>query len=691
MKSAKYQVLFMLITLITTSCGPGSNQNGEVSFDYKDVNFTPIIGSKTNNESYDHEDIIVNPVSNLRDDFAMGVDASMVKTVEENGGVYYNQEGQEQDVFQILADHGVNFFRVRIWNAPYNLLDDPYGGGSVDVAEAIAMSKRAQAAGMNIMADLHYSDFWADPEKQRTPTAWVSKNKVELELAIEQFTSQTLNSFKAAGVDVQAIQIGNEINNGMLSPIGKIDWGNSANSFRTLSDLLKAGIKGAKAAMPDIYTVIHLANGGSWDEFNAFFTAMENNNVNYDIIGASYYPYYHGSLEALQTNLNNTAEKFKKPVIVAEMSYGFTNDYNQYTANIYNVEMEEAGKYKTSIQGQATAIHDVVDILGNVPNQLGLGIFYWEPAWLPVANASWATAEGQAWIEYGDANKTSNVAQFDDGLSTWSNQALFSYTGKVLPSLQAFTLLRGNHTKVTEVARNVREQTINVTLNAAENETLPEEYYVETNLDAVRLMPVVWGLSEVDLSIPGQYVVTGQVVETFNVTANVTVIQNFVRDPGFENQSKNGDNLGTPWLASSTTHSNANDVLRLNRKAQDVRTGTSDLNWYHSRDRFHFKASQSIVLTEAGTYSLSAYIMAVAPSEIAHEQLDIFVTISGGQTLRVDMKNEVAGWGTASQFYKKGTVNNIVVTANTTITIGIEGIGAAGAWGHVDDFELIKL
>lgn len=128
MKSAKIPQLLILSATLLAGCGPTTSENPQtgVHFNYSEQAFTPIIGSKTNDEVYDYDSIIVNPVDNLREDFAMGVDASMVKTVEENGGVYYNHLGQEQDVFQILADHGVNFFRVRIWNAPYNLLDDVF-------------------------------------------------------------------------------------------------------------------------------------------------------------------------------------------------------------------------------------------------------------------------------------------------------------------------------------------------------------------------------------------------------------------------------------------------------------------------------------------------------------------------------------------------------------------------------------
>lgn len=160
--------------LLLSGCKPGpSSSSGELPsraiFTYQTNDYTPIIGEKRNNEDFDYESLIVNPISGLRDDFAMGVDASMVKTVEENGGVYYNEAGEEQDVFQIMNQQGVNFFRVRIWNTPNNLFGDKYGGGSVNTAEAISMAKRAQAANMNVMVDLHYSDFWADPSNQRTP------------------------------------------------------------------------------------------------------------------------------------------------------------------------------------------------------------------------------------------------------------------------------------------------------------------------------------------------------------------------------------------------------------------------------------------------------------------------------------------------------------------------------------------
>lgn len=678
----------LVLSLLLTGCKV--NKPGAIIFTYKEDPYTPLIGTKENTEVFNYNEIVVNKVENLREDFAMGVDASMVKTVEENGGVYYNEEGKEQDVFQIMNQNGVNFFRVRIWNNPENLFGDKYGGGNVDTAEAISMAKRAQAANMNVMVDLHYSDFWADPSNQRTPTKWVSKDLAGLALEVEKFTKETVQAFKDEGVEVQAIQIGNEINNGLLHPLGRLDWENAKASYENIALLLKAGIKGAKAAAKDIKTMIHLADGGSFDVFNAFFSAMETNKVNYDLIGASYYPYYHGSLENLKHNLDNTASKFKKPVIVAEMSYGYTVADTPNASHIYNTQMEDMGKYLTSIQGQATAIHDVVKILSEVPEKRGLGIFYWEPAWLPVPNASWATAEGQAWVTYGDANDLNNVNEFSDGKATWANQALFSYNGRMLPSLKTFKMLRTDHNKTGEVATKVRTSSIDVTLNIATKEKLPATYLVETSLDAIRPYDVVWDESDVSrLVTPGNYIVKGTVLNRFTVTANVKVIENFISDPSFEEQGSS-DRIIAPWTANSTTHAaDVNKVVKLNRKAGDVLDGTTSLNWYHSNQTFDFKVSQKIMLEEAGTYTFSAFVMAINRTEIKHTELQIFIVTADNTKHIFDYKDLVRGWGTLKDYYIKGTIE-FSLTKGQEITLGLEGRAPAQAWGHADAFSLVK-
>src|SRR5574344_155010 len=202
-----------------------------------------------------------------------------------------------------------------------------------------------------------------------------------------------------------------------------------STSFDYIASLLKAGIAGAKTVFPDVYSMIHLANGGNTAEFETYFTAMDERKVPYDIIGASFYPFLSGSLDNLLANLNNVSEKTGKPVIVAETSWGFTDEAVEgITANQYNGSTyEDVGGYLTSEQAQASEIRDIIDTLSQVKNGMGLGMFYWEPAWLPLKGASWATALGQSYKYTGeDSHKT----DYTDGLATWCNQGLFSYTGK---------------------------------------------------------------------------------------------------------------------------------------------------------------------------------------------------------------------------------------------------------------------
>lgn len=662
------------LSVFAISLLAGCNGQTQVKFSYEKVNFTPLIGETTNNEVYDYDDIIVNKIPDLREDFAMGVDASMILKVEEQGGKYFNENGQEQDVYQIMANNGVNFFRVRIWNNPFDKYHNGYGGGDVDTDRAILMAKRAQNAGMNVMVDLHYSDFWADPDTQTMPKAWASKTSEELIEAVEQFTSQVLLKFKNAGVGVQAIQIGNEINNGLLWEKGKIDWSNINISFDYLVKLLKAGIKGAKSVNKNIYTVLHLANGGSKDLFNDYFGEILKRKVDFDIVGASYYPYYHGTLAQLQETLDLVANKFNKPVIVAEMSYGYTNASHPYAANTYSSQMEEAGKFLTSLQGQATAIHDVVEVLSRVPKKLGLGIFYWEPAWLPIQGAGWA-------------NVASGLVN-SDGLSSWANQALFSYSGKVLPSLQTFKLLKDNSKQIEEKSLRIKNASINVTLNKAAHEVMPKTYSVVTNLDAIRQYPVVWNSSDINqLDEIGSYTVSGLVDNKYPVQANVTVIENFVVDPGYELQGET-DKVLPPWIIEYSTPVGS-DVVKLNRKPQDVRTGNSDLNWYHGSQNFTFKVKQTITL-EQGTYTLRAYLMAIKPSEIPHSRLDVYIKVGNNNPITKDMKNQILGWGTPESFYVEALIDEIVVLSKVDVEIGLIGEAGPGAWGHIDDWTLVR-
>lgn len=252
----------------------------------------------------------------------MGVDGSMINKIEALGGQYYNQDWKNQDVFQILKENGVNFFRIRLWNNPENKFGKTYGGGENNIDTDIALARRAKAVGMNVLLDFHYSDFWADPDNQQLPKAWRTLDKEDIPNAVYEYTRDSLQSFKDAGITIDACQIGNEINNGMCGDYGTIDWNDTSTSFDYIASILSDGIKGMKEIFPDCYSVIHLANGGNSQEFETYFTALDGRKVDYDIIGASYYPNLSGGLDELEANLNNITALTNKPAMVCEISWG---------------------------------------------------------------------------------------------------------------------------------------------------------------------------------------------------------------------------------------------------------------------------------------------------------------------------------------------------------------------------------
>ena len=680
----KNKFLLLCIASLTLSGLTACQSSNKYYFTYEDISFTDSYGSKTNAEAHNYDAIKVNPTDEeLRKDFAFGVDASMTKVVEDCGGVYYNQDGREQDVFQILRRSGVNFVRFRLWNNPQNKYGDKYGGGNNDVATDIELAKRAKAANLNVMIDFHYSDFWADPDRQNIPRDWGTLVDKELPNAINEFTVNTLKQFKSAGVTVDAVQIGNEINNGLSGY--SINWNDTETSFDQMANMLSAGIKGAKSVFKNVKTMIHLANGGNTAEYETFFTAMDKRKVNYDIIGASFYPHLSGSLEDLQTNLDNVSKVTGKPVIIAETSWGFTTQYNENTENSYSAEDENVGGYLTSEQAQATMIRDICNVLSKVPNNKGLGIFYWEPGWLPVSGASWATAAGQSYQYYGNDSKTST---YTDGKATWSNQGLFSYTGKALSSLKTYSYIREGHNSATELSVSNRYELISVTINLAANETLPTTAKVVTDFDAIRNAPVVWDASAVEaVKTKGTHTNLHGVVDgKYNITCNAKCIENFIVDPGFENQGED-DSVKDPWKLSGITPAN-DKVVKLDRK-KDIRSGKTDLNWYHSSKEFTFTVSQTISNLRAGTYKLTTYVMGVSIKQIKHTKLNLFVQISGqSEPLVLDLCNDtyLQGW---SAGYQECIIDDIVLEEGTTITVGLEGAAVAGAWAHNDDWELV--
>ncbi len=338
-----------------------------------------------------------------------GVDISSLPQVEDKGGVFYNADGQAQDIFQILADHGVNYVRLKLWHTPAN--------GYNNLEKVRAMAVRIERAGMGFLLDIHYSDTWADPAKQHKPLAWWDFDHAQLKEAVYTYTKEVITALREQGTPPDIVQIGNEITNGMLWDAGKLDG--AADQFTRLADLLKAGIAGVKDAGCDAKIMLHLDKGGENDLYRWWFDSIMAEGVEFDVIGLSFYGYWHGDLSDLAANLADLAQRYNKELIVVETAYAYTLDNQDGYGNIINRTDQLIPGYPATVEGQSAWLRDLMQVVKDVPGDLAKGVFYWEPAWLGLKGCGWNPADPQS----GNA---------------WENQALFDFNGHVLPSLAVF-------------------------------------------------------------------------------------------------------------------------------------------------------------------------------------------------------------------------------------------------------------
>ncbi|WP_408616005.1 arabinogalactan endo-beta-1,4-galactanase [Celerinatantimonas sp. MCCC 1A17872] len=358
--------------------------------------------------------------------FIKGADISILHDVESHGGKFYNAQKEQQDPLVILKNNGFNWVRLRLWNEPKDSQGQPYGGGNNSLAVDLKLAKRAKALGFHLLLDFHYSDFWTDPGKQFKPKAWQQLNNAQLIKTIESYTQQTVAQFVAQGTTPDMIQIGNEINSGILWPTGK-SWGQDGHEFDRLAALLKAAVKGAKASAGNALIMFHLAKGGDQNMYKWWFGEITKRNVPFDVIGLSYYPYWDGSMAALKANLDYVSEQFHKDVIVVETQYGYSTQNCDSAPNSFTYKEAKQVGYPATVAGQKHYIEDLIHTVASVNNHRGAGIFYWAPLWIAAKGATWATPAGMAYIN----------DKWQEGNSR-ENQALFDCQGHVLNSIKAF-------------------------------------------------------------------------------------------------------------------------------------------------------------------------------------------------------------------------------------------------------------
>lgn len=378
--------------------------------------------------------------------FIRGMDVSSVVALENSGVVFRNADGNKEDLFKILADNGVNYIRVRVWNDPYAADGNGYGGGNNDVRTAAEIGKRAARYGLKLLVDFHYSDFWADPGKQKAPKAWIDLSIDDKCTALYDFTAASLRTIRGAGARIGMVQLGNETNLGIA---GENTWYNMAR-------LYNAGSRAVRAFDPDVLVAIHYTNPEN-TYIRTMADFLNEYNVDYDVFATSYYPCWHGSLSSLTDTLNYTADHYNKYTLVAETSYPYTLDDSDGHTNTVSEWNNSAGAdmlWDFSPQGQADEVRAVMDAVNNVNGGKGLGVFYWEGAWITVGDVTGLSGKKYQsrvalnqtiWEKFGSGWAASFCAEYDPddggqwhGGSAVDNQAFFAPDGTALPSLRVF-------------------------------------------------------------------------------------------------------------------------------------------------------------------------------------------------------------------------------------------------------------
>lgn len=557
-------------------------------------------------------DVYVEAVPELSDDFIRGMDASSVLVEEKSGVKFYNFQGEEQDVFQTFAEAGVNYIRIRVWNDPYDENGNGYGGGNNDVATAIELGKRATKYGMKVCVDFHYSDFWADPKRQHAPKTWKDMTVEEKSDALYQFTTESLTQMIEAGVDVGMVQIGNEINYGMAGETS------SDNVITLLQSGSKAVREISKSHKKDIQVVVHYTRITEPAKLYGLVEKLEKKELDYDILGLSYYPFWDGSLQNMKTVVSKICEKYNKKVMIAETSYCYTSEDGDGYGNSLVGTTDLVEGYAATVQGQTSMIRDVVA----AANEGGaIGVFYWEGAWLPVGEAN--EDNSSIWEKYGSGWASSYASDYDPedaglyyGGCSWDNQAFFDFKGHPLASINVWKYLK-----------------YGTTLESAKD-YVPSDEQEDTNQKE---------------------------------TVDYSDLTNLVKNPGFEEKDT------SMWKVSYVGESNQTDFFM---KPEDAYSGDMSFHFFSADSDMEFSLEQEFTNLEPGIYyltmfsqggdcadnaSFELYAKTTEKEQTASFQLTTYIdwknpviaeiqVTDGNLVIGVRVKTNAKSWGTMDEF-----------------------------------------
>ncbi len=622
------------------------------------------------------------PAIPLKSDFIGGADVSSYISLKDSGVKFYDFDGNELDdqgFFNLLKASGMNYIRIRVWNDPYNANGNGYGGGNNDLDKAVKIGQWATRAGMKVLIDFHYSDFWADPAKQQTPKAWAGFNIDQKAAAVEEYTRTSLETLIDAGVDVGMVQVGNETNGKIC---GESEWANMSRIFNAGSKAIRAI---SEEQSRNILVVLHFANPETQGRYAGYAENLDQYGVDYDVFASSYYPYWHGTLSNLKSVLGGINEKYGKKVMVAETSWSTTyKDGDGHGNTIQESTTGVTMDYEVSLQGQATELYSVIKTISETPG--GIGVFYWEPAWQPVQvydenadNAQEILRQNrELWEKYGSGWASSYASEYDpDDAGKWyggsavDNQAMFDFAGHPLDTLNIFNYVKSGTTAPITVS-SIEPVTVEAEMGAAI--TLPETVNAVYVDNSRKTLPVTWNSEQLAAAIEkgaGTYTIKGLVTAdgaSYEAKCTLTIKPvNLLRNPGFEDADM------SMWSITD----NAGGVSR-KEDSSNVRSGAYCLHFWSEAD-MAYTVEQTVTL-DAGTYTFGGYLQGGDAGE--NDVFKLYVKV--GEEIR-EAATSVNGW----QNWSEPAIENIQIAEDgTNIIVGIHVEASAKAWGSWDDLYL---
>lgn len=685
------------LTLQTTLGTTGTN---EIQAKLQDANWNDIAEKKielTVNEasnSVKDAPIAVTKVNKLSSDFIMGMDISSMISELESGVVYRDYDGNElatlDDICRFIKEQGINHIRVRVWNNPYDANGNGYGGGNNDVAKAKEFADACRNAGLKMLVDFHCSDLWTDPSKQQEPKAWKGYTLEQKKEALNTYITESLNTIDPSKDVVDMVQVGNETTGGF---IGETNVSN-------MCVLFSAGAAGVKTYNPDVKVVIHVESPHkgtmvTWAE------NLQNNNVDYDILATSYYPYWHGTLDNLKQQFETVKNTYCKDVMVAETSYAYTLEDSDGHANTVRVGNNDNGADTTepfTEQGQATAIRNLINTVNEAG---GLGVYYWEPAWLTVGNTKGLTGDAynaqvkenqEKWEKYGSGWASSYANEYDSkdagkwyGGSAVDNEAMFYPDGTATPALHVW-----NYVKTGAVSNLVSvegfDSALTQTITAGSDFTLPDSVKVTYSDSKTPVAEAVtWdeaSVKKADMSTPGTYQISGTVSLSKEIArgaykgktnVDVTLTLQVKYANLITNKEAVEFDSGEYFTVDGATFKGI-------PSAENAKSGKNSMGWYGASAANGSVTYKKAITLEKGTYTFEAYAQG-AQSDVTMQILnaeDDSVLFTGEAT-------EMTAWG---DWHTPKVTFTLDKTKSVRLRVCVEH--EDGGWGAVDVLYLHK-